>query len=198
MIDLAIRDHARSPQLAAVPRVTMEAMPATMRSSTKPTNADIDERDDDLGDVRGIPRIPDEEADADAADQHFRRDDGEPRQADADAQAGEDVGRRRRHHDLAEELERIEPQHGGDVAIVLRDVADADRGVDDDRPDRGDEDHEDRRRLAVAERRERQAAARRAAARCAAPGRSDRARASPRPIGRPACRARRRRSLASA
>ena len=35
-----------------------------------------------------------------------------------------------------------------DVAVVLRDVADADRGVDDDRPDRGDEDHEDRRGLA--------------------------------------------------
>ena len=64
---------------------------------------------------------------------------------------GEDVGRRRRDHDLPEELEVIEPQHLRDVAVVLRDVADADRGVDDDRPDRGDEDHEDRRRLAVAE-----------------------------------------------
>src|SRR6476469_10414263 len=38
VIDLAVRDHARSPQLAAVPRVTMEAMPATTRSRTKPTN----------------------------------------------------------------------------------------------------------------------------------------------------------------
>ena len=69
---------------------------------------------------------------------------------------GEDVGRGRRHHDLEEELELVEPQHLRDVAVVLRDVADADRGVDDDRPDRGDEDHEDRRRLAVAERRERE------------------------------------------
>ncbi len=42
-----------------------------------------------------------------------------------------------------------------DVAIILRDVADADGGVDDHRPDRGDEDHEDRRRPAVAERGER-------------------------------------------
>ena len=69
---------------------------------------------------------------------------------------GEDVGRGRRHHDLEEELELVEPQHRRDVAVVLRDVADADRGVDDDRPDRRDEDHEDRRRLAVAERRERE------------------------------------------
>jgi hypothetical protein len=34
-----------------------------------------------------------------------------------------------------------------DVAVILRDVADADGGVDDHRPDRGDEDHEDRRGL---------------------------------------------------
>ena len=69
-------------------------------------DADIEQRQDDFADVRGVPGVPDEEADADAADQHFRRDDREPGQADADAQAGEDVGRRRRHHDLAEELER--------------------------------------------------------------------------------------------
>ena len=66
-------------------------------------------------------------------------------------ESGEDVGRGRRDHDLPEELELVEPQHGRDVAVVLRDVADADGGVDDDRPDRGDEDHEDRRGLAVAE-----------------------------------------------
>ena len=56
---------------------------------------------------------------------------------------------------LPEELQRIEPQHFRDVAIVVGDVADADRGVDDDRPHRGDEDHEDRRGLTVAERGER-------------------------------------------
>ena len=76
---------------------------------------------------------------------------------------GEDVGRGRRQHDLAEVLGAVQPDHGGDVAVVLRDVADADRGVDDDRPDRGDEDHEDRRGLAVAEsgQRERQPGQRR-------------------------------------
>src|SRR5262245_27794378 len=107
-------------------------------------DADIEQRQNDLADVRGIPRIPDEEADADAADQHFGGDDGEPRKTNADAQAGEDVGRRRGDHDLAEKLQRIELHHGSHVAIVLRDVADANGGVDDDRPDRGDEDHEDR------------------------------------------------------
>ncbi len=34
-----------------------------------------------------VPRVPDEEADADAAGQHFGGDDGEPGQADADPQA---------------------------------------------------------------------------------------------------------------
>ena len=34
----------------------------------------------------------------------------------------------------------VEPQHPRDVAIVLRNVADADRSVDDDRPYRGDDD----------------------------------------------------------
>src|SRR3954463_7078867 len=106
--------------------------------------ADIDEGQDDLDDMRGVPRVPDEEADADAADQHLGRDDGEPGQADADAQPGEDIGGRRRDHDLPEELEMIEPQHLRHVAVVLRNVADTDRGVDDDRPDRGDEDDEDR------------------------------------------------------
>src|SRR3954462_12976789 len=113
-------------------------------------DADIDQRQNDLADVRGIPRVPDEETDANTADQHFRRDDGEPGQPNADAQPSEDVGRGRRNHDLPEELEVIEPKHLRDVAIILRDVADADCGIDDDRPDRRDENYEDRRWLAVA------------------------------------------------
>ena len=48
--------------------------------------ADVDEGDDDVGELGRVPRIPDEEADADAAGQHLRRDDGEPGEADADAQ----------------------------------------------------------------------------------------------------------------
>src|SRR5262245_66517588 len=48
-------------------------------------DADVDQRHDDVGEPRGVPRVPDEEADADAARQHLRRHDGQPRQADADA-----------------------------------------------------------------------------------------------------------------
>jgi hypothetical protein len=99
---------------------------------------DVDQGDDDVGDARGVPGIPDEEADADASGQHLGRDDGEPGEADADAQPREDVGSRGGDHDLPEEFERIEPQDRSDVAIVLRNVANADRGVDDDRPHRSD------------------------------------------------------------
>src|SRR5438445_12068677 len=102
-------------------------------------DADIGECDDDVGQPRRVPRVPDEETDADAAGQHFGGDDGEPGQADADAQTGEDVGRGGRYHDLDEELERVEPKDAGDVAVVLWDVAHANGGVDDYRPDRGDE-----------------------------------------------------------
>ena len=105
---------------------------------------------------RGVPRIPDEEADADAADQHLGRDDGEPGQANADAKAGEHVRHGRRHHDAREEFDGRQAQDLGDVAIILRDVADAHRSVDQDWPDAGDEDNEDGGGLAVAESRQRE------------------------------------------
>ena len=74
-------------QLAAVPRVTMVATQRDDAVEHEADDADVDERDDDVGQARRVPRIPDEEADADAAGQHLGRDDGEPGQADADAQA---------------------------------------------------------------------------------------------------------------
>src|SRR5947209_11829275 len=80
-------------------------------------DAHVNQRENDLADVRGIPGVPDEKADADAADQHFGRDDRKPGKPDADAQATEDVRRRRWDHDLEEEFEAIEPQHCGDVAV---------------------------------------------------------------------------------
>ena len=51
-------------------------------------DADVDKGDDDVGKVRAVPGIPDEEADADPAGQHLGRHDGEPGEADRDAQPG--------------------------------------------------------------------------------------------------------------
>ena len=74
-------------------------------------HADVDERHDDVGEARGVPRVPDEEADADAAGQHLGGDDREPGEADADTQPREDVRGGGRHHDVPEELRLVEPQH---------------------------------------------------------------------------------------
>src|ERR1019366_2409368 len=97
--------------------------------------ADVGKRDDDVGETRGVPGVPDEESDADAAGQHFRRHDRKPSEPDADPQPGEDVGRGGRDHDLGEELERVETEHFCNVTVILRNIADPDSGVDDDRPD---------------------------------------------------------------
>src|SRR5439155_21445700 len=113
---------------------------------------DIEEGEDDFADVGGIPGIPDEEADTDAADEHFSRNDGEPRKPYSDAQPGEDVRRCGRNHDLPEEFEMIELQHPRDVTVILRNVAYAHGRIDDDGPDCRDEDHENRRGLPIAER----------------------------------------------
>ena len=75
------------PQVAAVPRVAKWPSERDQPVEHEADQADVDEGHDDVGDAGGVPRVPDEEADADAADQHLGRDDGEPGQADADAQA---------------------------------------------------------------------------------------------------------------
>ncbi len=67
-------------------------------------HADPDQGDDDVGDAAGVVLVPDEEADADAAEQHLGGDDGQPAHADADPQAGEDVGRGRRHQDAGRSI----------------------------------------------------------------------------------------------
>ena len=84
VIDLQIGHGRGSPQFDAVPRVTIVAITATTRSSRKPTAADVGQRHHDVGDARGVPRVPDEEADADAAGKHLGRNDGKPGETDAD------------------------------------------------------------------------------------------------------------------
>src|SRR3981189_1809808 len=57
-------------------------------------DADQQDRDDDIGDREIIPLVPDEVADAGAADQHLGGDDDEPGDADRDPHPREDGGRR--------------------------------------------------------------------------------------------------------
>src|SRR4051794_31819406 len=57
---------------------------------------DHEDGDDDIGDREVVPLVPDEVADAGAADEHFGRDDHEPGDADRYPHAGENGWRGRR------------------------------------------------------------------------------------------------------
>ena len=62
-------------------------------------HADQQNGDDDVGDRQVVPLVPDEVADAGAADEHLGGDDHQPGDADRDAHAGQDRRRRRRQDD---------------------------------------------------------------------------------------------------
>src|SRR6266705_4639012 len=108
-------------------------------------DADREDGDDDVLHVEVVPFVPYPEPDAHAAGEHLRGDDHQPRHADRQAHAGDHVRKHGREKDLPKHrpLRKIEDPR--DVEIVLRDVAHADRGVDDHRPQGADEDDVDRR-----------------------------------------------------
>ena len=85
--------------MLAVPRVTMRPSTRDRAVEQQADEADVEQRQDDVADARAVPRVPDEEPDPDSADQHLARDDREPREPDADAQAREDERRGGRQHD---------------------------------------------------------------------------------------------------
>src|SRR3546814_7288034 len=58
------------------------------------------ERDDGVGEERAVVAVPDEEADAGAALDHFGRDNRQPAHADTDPEPGEYIGHRRRQHEI--------------------------------------------------------------------------------------------------
>src|SRR5574341_421065 len=108
-------------------------------------DADGEDRDHDVLDLQVVPLVPHPEADADPAGEHLGGDDYEPRDADREAHAGDHVGQHRGEQDLGEHLPFGEVQHARDVQVVLRDLAHADRGVDDHRPQAADENDVDGR-----------------------------------------------------
>src|SRR5712691_5976866 len=114
-------------------------------------DADREYRDDDVLDVQVVPFVPHPEADADAAGEHLRRDDHQPRDADRQAHAGDHVREHRREQNLPEYRPLGKIEHPRHVEIVLRDVAHADRGVHDHGPQAADEDDVDRGRVSSLE-----------------------------------------------
>src|SRR6266568_1716653 len=107
-------------------------------------DADREDGDDDVLHVEVVPFVPYPEADADAAGEHLRGDDHQPRHADRQAHARDHVRKHGREKDLPEHRPLRKVEDPRDVEIVLRDVAHADRGVDDHRPQGADEDDVDR------------------------------------------------------
>src|SRR5882762_8853533 len=114
-------------------------------------DADREYRDDDVLDVQIVPFVPHPEADADAAGEHLRRDDHQPRDADRQAHAGDHVREHRREQNLPEYRPLGKIEHPRHVEIFLRDVAHADRGVHDHGPQAADEDDVDRGRVSSLE-----------------------------------------------
>src|SRR5688572_2120668 len=110
-------------------------------------DADGEDRDHDVLDLEVVPLVPHPEADAYAPGQHLGGDDHQPGDADGEAHAGDHVGQHGWEQDLGEHLPLGEVQHARDVQVVLRDLAHADRGIHDHRPQAADEDHPDRRRV---------------------------------------------------
>src|SRR3546814_15400623 len=92
------------------------ADPADQTVEREADKADPDERDDGVGEERAVVAVPDEEADAGAALDHFGRDNRQPAHADTDPEPGEYIGHRRRQHDLQEILHRIERQQIGSAS----------------------------------------------------------------------------------
>src|SRR5471030_1895132 len=87
--------------------------------------ADDEDGDDHVGDRQIVPFIPDEVADARAADEHLGRDDDEPGDADRDAHAGDDR-RRGVGQDHGEGAPyRPDLERTGDVEPFLPDARDA-------------------------------------------------------------------------
>ena len=114
-------------------------------------DADREDREQDVRVDQAVVFLPEEPADARRARQHLAGDDDQPGDAEAEPIAGEHVRQRRRHDDLREGRELRQPEHLGDVPVVLRDRAHAHHRVDDRRPHRADGDGEERGRLGLLE-----------------------------------------------
>src|SRR5258706_7986486 len=117
--------------------------------------ADREDREDHVGKVEVVPLVPDEIADAGAADQHLGSDDHKPCDAHRDAHAGEDGRGGGGQDHLKGAAQRLHFQRLRHVQPVAAHRGHAVGGVDQHRPYRADEDHEhprDRRVLDGVER----------------------------------------------
>ena len=112
-------------------------------------HADHQNGDDDVGDREVIPLVPDEVADAGAADQHFGGDDHQPGDADRDAHSRQNRRRRRRQDHGEGAPDGADLERASHVDPFLAHGGDAERGIKQHRPDRADEDDKNRRQPGI-------------------------------------------------
>src|SRR5712691_767696 len=140
----------------AMPSIEMKRSPiSSLRKGDEPCeagedlvehhadDADHENRGDHVGDGEVIPLVPDEVADPGAADEHFGGDDDEPGNADRNAHAGQNRGRRRRQDNGEGPTDRGHLERTGDIQPFAPHRGDPEGGVDQHRPNRADEDHKD-------------------------------------------------------
>src|SRR5271156_5775012 len=117
-----------------------------------PDKADQENGDDYIGDREIVPFVPDEVADAGAADEHLRGDDYEPGNPDRNPHAGQN-GRRGRRQDHGERAPQCaDLERARDVDPFLAHGSDTEGCIEQHRPDRADEDHKDRRQAGILDR----------------------------------------------
>src|SRR6516164_5718661 len=111
--------------------------------------SDHQNRRDYVGDGKIVPFIPDEIADAGSAHEHFGGYDHQPGYSDRNTHAGENRGRGRRQDDGERATEGAHFQRARDIEPLAPHRRDPEGGVDQHRPERTDEDDEDRREARV-------------------------------------------------
>ena len=107
--------------------------------------------DDQIVAVAGVARINDQITQTGAQRDHFRCDHDQPRHAEADAHADDDLRQHGRYHDLAKQGLARHSEIGRGAQVALLDRVHAGNRLHDHRKHRRDEDQEDRRHVADAE-----------------------------------------------
>src|SRR5262245_28568235 len=86
----------------------------------QPDKSDQQNRRHDAFQTEGVPTVPDEEADADAARQHLPCDDHDPGYAQTQPQAGQDVRQRERNQDAAQITPSRKRESSRHVPMIVR------------------------------------------------------------------------------
>src|SRR5262245_53814674 len=109
----------------------------------QPDQSDQQNRRHDALQAERVPTVPKEKSDAEAARQHLALDDHTAGYSQTQPQSRQNVRQRERDQDAAQIAPPRKSERARDIPVVIRQRPDAERGIDERGPQRGDEDHED-------------------------------------------------------